>query len=196
MSSMEEFLQQVVARTRRDALPPGRARSGGVGVAGDRAHARYRPAASSSASSSPSASSSSACRGRRPRRDPRQPRLSRRDERALGPTRRLRFHPSVTSASSSSSASSRCSRTASPRCRWGAARAAATSTPRQVRPRGDALLPGVHAELWRHLGANTDVPAGDIGVGGREIGYLRHVQKLANEFPGVLTGKGSTGAAR
>jgi glutamate dehydrogenase (NADP+) len=49
------------------------------------------------------------------------------------------------------------------------------------------------AELWRHIGPNTDVPAGDIGVGGREIGYLFGMyKKLANEFTGVLTGKGST----
>jgi len=47
------------------------------------------------------------------------------------------------------------------------------------------------AELFRHLGARTDVPAGDIGVGGREIGYLFGMyKKLRNEFVGVLTGKG------
>ena len=47
------------------------------------------------------------------------------------------------------------------------------------------------AELHRHIGPNTDVPAGDIGVGGREIGYLFGMyKKLANEFTGVLTGKG------
>ncbi|MBI3451085.1 MAG: NADP-specific glutamate dehydrogenase [Acidobacteria bacterium] len=46
-------------------------------------------------------------------------------------------------------------------------------------------------ELSRHIGANTDVPAGDIGVGGREIGYLFGMyKKLRNEFTGVLTGKG------
>jgi len=46
------------------------------------------------------------------------------------------------------------------------------------------------AELYRHIGPNTDVPAGDIGVGGREIGYLFGMyKKLANEFTGVLTGK-------
>ena len=49
------------------------------------------------------------------------------------------------------------------------------------------------AELWRHVGHNTDVPAGDIGVGGREIGYLFGMyKKLRNEFTGVLTGKGLT----
>ena len=48
-------------------------------------------------------------------------------------------------------------------------------------------------ELSRHIGADTDVPAGDIGVGGREIGYLFGMyKKLRNEFAGVLTGKGLT----
>jgi len=47
------------------------------------------------------------------------------------------------------------------------------------------------SELFRHIGPNTDVPAGDIGVGGREIGYLFGMyKKLKNEFVGVLTGKG------
>ncbi len=47
------------------------------------------------------------------------------------------------------------------------------------------------SELFRHIGPNTDVPAGDIGVGGREIGYLFGMyKKLADEFTGVLTGKG------
>jgi len=46
-------------------------------------------------------------------------------------------------------------------------------------------------ELYRHIGPDTDVPAGDIGVGGREIGYLfGQYKRLANEFTGVLTGKG------
>ena len=46
-------------------------------------------------------------------------------------------------------------------------------------------------ELFRHIGPDTDVPAGDIGVGGREIGYLfGQYKKLANRFCGVLTGKG------
>ncbi len=46
-------------------------------------------------------------------------------------------------------------------------------------------------ELFRHIGPNTDVPAGDIGVGGREIGYMFGMyKKLRNEFTGVLTGKG------
>lgn len=48
-------------------------------------------------------------------------------------------------------------------------------------------------ELSKHIGADTDVPAGDIGVGGREIGYMfGQYKKLRNEFTGVLTGKGLT----
>jgi len=47
------------------------------------------------------------------------------------------------------------------------------------------------SELFRHIGSNTDVPAGDIGVGGREIGFLfGQYKRLRNEFTGVLTGKG------
>jgi len=47
------------------------------------------------------------------------------------------------------------------------------------------------SELYRHIGPDTDVPAGDIGVGGREIGFLfGQYKRLANEFSGVLTGKG------
>ena len=48
-------------------------------------------------------------------------------------------------------------------------------------------------ELSKHIGADTDVPAGDIGVGGREVGYMfGQYKKLRNEFTGVLTGKGIT----
>jgi len=47
------------------------------------------------------------------------------------------------------------------------------------------------SELFRHIGPNTDVPAGDIGVGGREIGYMfGQYKRLRNEFTGILTGKG------
>lgn len=52
------------------------------------------------------------------------------------------------------------------------------------------------SELYRHIGADTDVPAGDIGVGGREIGYLfGQYKRLSNEFSSVLTGKASPTAA-
>ncbi|MDZ4838579.1 MAG: NADP-specific glutamate dehydrogenase [Bacteroidota bacterium] len=46
-------------------------------------------------------------------------------------------------------------------------------------------------ELYRHVGADTDVPAGDIGVGGREIGYMfGQYKRITNQFTGILTGKG------
>src|SRR6056300_1139303 len=58
----------------------------------------------------------------------------------------------------------------------------------------DEIMRFCHAfmsELCRHIGPNTDVPAGDIGVGAREIGYLFGAyKKIRNEFTGVLTGKG------
>jgi len=48
-------------------------------------------------------------------------------------------------------------------------------------------------ELFRYIGADTDVPAGDIGVGGREVGYMfGQYKRIANEFTGVFTGKGLT----
>src|SRR5690606_6734571 len=48
-------------------------------------------------------------------------------------------------------------------------------------------------ELERHIGADTDVPAGDIGVGAREIGYLfGQYKRIRNEFTGILTGKGTS----
>jgi len=47
--------------------------------------------------------------------------------------------------------------------------------------------------LWKYIGKDTDIPAGDIGVGGREIGYLfGEYKRLANEFTGTITGKGLT----
>ena len=53
------------------------------------------------------------------------------------------------------------------------------------------FLQSFMSELFRHIGPNTDVPAGDIGVGGREIGFMFGMyKKLRNEFTGVLTGKG------
>ncbi len=60
----------------------------------------------------------------------------------------------------------------------------------------DEIMRFCHAfmvELSRHIGPNTDIPAGDIGVGAREIGFLFGMyKKLRNEFSGVLTGKGKT----
>src|SRR3989449_10039870 len=64
-------------------------------------------------------------------------------------------------------------------------------------PKGKSDMEVMHfcqsfmTELWRHIGPDTDVPAGDIGVGGGELGFLHgQYKRPANEFSGVLTGKG------
>ena len=79
-------------------------------------------------------------------------------------------------------------------CPWAAARAAPTSTPR-ASPTREVMrfCQSFMTELYRHIGPDTDVPAGDLGVGGREIGYLfGQYKRLRNEWTGVLTGKGLT----
>ena len=56
-----------------------------------------------------------------------------------------------------------------------------------------AVCQSFMTELYRHIGPDTDVPAGDIGVGGREIGYLYgYYKRICNRYEGVLTGKGLT----
>ncbi len=78
------------------------------------------------------------------------------------------------------------------RCRWAAARAARTST-RNGKSDAEVMrfCQSFMTELQRHIGQFTDVPAGDIGVGGREIGFLfGQYKRITNEFTGVLTGKG------
>ena len=112
---------------------------------------------------------------------------------ALGPYKGgLRFHPSVNIGSSSSSASSRSSRTPDrPGDRRRQGRIGLRSA-RQVRREVMRFCQSFMTELSRHIGPNTDVPAGDIGVGGREIGYLfGQYKRLRNRYDaGVLTGKG------
>ncbi len=62
---------------------------------------------------------------------------------------------------------------------------------RQERWRSDALCQALMTELYRHLGPDTDVPAGDIGVGGREVGFMAGMmRKLSNNSACVFTGKG------
>ncbi len=61
----------------------------------------------------------------------------------------------------------------------------------QVQQRDHGFCQSFMTELCRHIGPNTDVPAGDLGVGGREIGYLfGQYKRIRNEWTGVLTGKG------
>jgi glutamate dehydrogenase/leucine dehydrogenase len=76
--------------------------------------------------------------------------------------------------------------------RWAGARAARDFDPKgRATARSMRFCQSFMTELQRHIGPNTDVPAGDIGVGGREIGYLfGQYKRIRNEFTGVLTGKG------
>ena len=81
-----------------------------------------------------------------------------------------------------------------PHCQWVAAREASDFDPKGKSNREImAFCQSFMTELCRHIGPNTDVPAGDLGVGGREIGYMfGQYKRLRNEWSGVLTGKGLT----
>ena len=113
---------------------------------------------------------------------------------AIGPYKGgLRFHRALRPASSSSSALSRPSRTASPPSPWAAARAAPTSTPKG-KSDGEVMrfCQSFMNELYKHIGQFTDIPAGDIGVGAREVGYMfGQYKRLTGTFQGgTITGKG------
>jgi glutamate dehydrogenase (NADP+) len=117
---------------------------------------------------------------------------------AIGPYKGgLRFHPSVNLGSSSSWGSNRPSKIPSPPCRWAEAKGGSDFDPKG---KSDAevmrFCQAFMRELYRHIGADTDVPAGDIGVGAREIGYLYgYYLKIVNANTSVLTGKGWNTAA-
>ena len=102
------------------------------------------------------------------------------------PPQRDRERPQV------SGLSSKPSRTHQPACRWAAAKAAQISIPKASQnARSCASARSFMTELYRHIGADVDVPAGDIGVGGREIGFMfGQYKRITNHFTGVLTGKG------
>jgi len=112
---------------------------------------------------------------------------------AIGPYKGgLRFHPSVSLGVLKFLAFEQVFKNALTGLPMGGAKGGADFDPKG---RSDAevmrFCQAFMSELYRHIGPNLDVPAGDIGVGGREIGYLFGMyKKLANEFTGVLTGKG------
>ena len=112
---------------------------------------------------------------------------------ALGPYKGgLRFHPSVNMSILKFLAFEQTFKNALTTLPMGGAKGGSDFDPRG---KSDAeVMRFCHAfmaELYRHIGPNTDVPAGDIGVGSREIGYMFGMyKKLNNEFTGVLTGKG------
>ncbi len=112
---------------------------------------------------------------------------------ALGPYKGgLRFHPSVNLGILKFLAFEQVFKNALTPLVLGGAKGGADFDPKG-RSDGEVMrfCQAFMAELFRHIGPDTDIPAGDIGVGGREIGYLFGMyKKIANEFTGVLTGKG------
>ena len=112
---------------------------------------------------------------------------------ALGPYKGgLRFHPSVTLGIMKFLAFEQVFKNALTTLPMGGGKGGADFDPKGKSD--NEVMRFCHSfmsELFRHIGPNTDVPAGDIGVGAREIGYLFGMyKKLRNEFTGVLTGKG------
>ena len=112
---------------------------------------------------------------------------------AIGPYKGgLRFHPSVTLGTLKFLAFEQVLKNALTTLPMGGAKGGSDFDPKgksdeEVMRFCQAFM----SELYRHIGPDTDVPAGDIGVGGREIGFLfGQYKKLRNEFTGVLTGKG------
>ncbi len=112
---------------------------------------------------------------------------------ALGPyTGGLRFHPSVTLGILKFLAFEQVFKNALTTLPMGGGKGGSDFDPKG---KSDAevmrFCQSFMTELYRHIGPNTDVPAGDIGVGGREIGFLfGQYKRIRNEFTGVLTGKG------
>ena len=113
---------------------------------------------------------------------------------ALGPYKGgLRFHPSVNISILKFLAFEQVFKNSLTRLPLGAGKGGANFNPKG---RSDQevmrFCQSFMSELFRHIGENTDIPAGDIGVGAREIGFLfGQYKKLKNEFVGVLTGKGT-----
>jgi len=111
---------------------------------------------------------------------------------ALGPYKGgLRFHPSVNLGIMKFLAFEQVFKNALTTLAMGGAKGGSDFNPKG-KSDGEVMrfCQSFMAELYRHIGPDTDIPAGDIGVGAREIGYLFGMyKKLANEFTGVLTGK-------
>ena len=111
---------------------------------------------------------------------------------AIGPYKGgMRFHPSVNPPFSNSSASNKPSKCPD-YLPMGGGKGGSDFDPKgKKRRRSDAFCRALMTELYRHLGADTDVPAGDIGVGGREVGFMAGMmKKLSNNTACVFTGKG------
>jgi len=112
---------------------------------------------------------------------------------AIGPYKGgLRFHPSVTLGTLKFLAFEQVYKNALTTLPMGGGKGGADFDPKgKTDEEVMRFCQSFMSELWRHLGPDTDVPAGDIGVGGREVGYMfGQYKKLKNEFTGVFTGKG------
>jgi glutamate dehydrogenase (NADP+) len=114
---------------------------------------------------------------------------------ALGPYKGgLRFHPSVTMGMLKFLAFEQVFKNALTTLPMGGGKGGSDFDPKG-KSDGEVMrfCQSFMSELYRHIGADLDVPAGDIGVGGREVGYLfGQYKRLANTFSGVLTGKGTS----
>jgi glutamate dehydrogenase (NADP+) len=112
---------------------------------------------------------------------------------AIGPYKGgIRFHPSVTESVLKFLAFEQTFKNALTGLPMGGAKGGSNFNPKGKSVREIMrFCQSFMTELYRHIGADTDVPAGDIGVGGREIGYMfGQYKRITNEFTGVLTGKG------
>src|ERR1700712_4606704 len=112
---------------------------------------------------------------------------------AIGPYKGgIRFHPSVTESVLKFLAFEQTFKNALTGLPMGGAKGGANFNPKGKSDHEVMrFCQSFMTELYRHVGADVDVPAGDIGVGGREIGYMfGQYKRLTNEFTGVLTGKG------
>ena len=112
---------------------------------------------------------------------------------AMGPYKGgLRFHPTVNLSVLKFLAFEQCFKNALTGLPMGGGKGGSDFNPKGRTDRDIMLFcQAFMRELQRHIGANTDVPAGDINVGAREIGYLYgEYRRLNNKFEGVLTGKG------
>lgn len=112
---------------------------------------------------------------------------------AIGPYKGgIRFHPSVTESVLKFLAFEQTFKNALTGLPMGGGKGGANFNPKG-KSDGEVMrfCQSLMIELYRHIGADIDVPAGDIGVGGREIGYMfGQYKRITNEFTGVLTGKG------
>ena len=112
---------------------------------------------------------------------------------AIGPYKGgIRFHPSVTESVLKFLAFEQTFKNALTGLPMGGGKGGANFNPKGKSDREVMrFCQSFMTELYRHVGADTDVPAGDIGVGGREIGYMfGQYKRITNQFTGVLTGKG------